>query len=413
MLTLVLERDGCFEMVNREGRLGLGPTKENYPSPRQTKKLNSTGEQVDFTTNFSFPSRDLRIKYYMGDWFNRTLQPNDIPCNEIHGREKVHDSDSAIMWNVGPLEKYVKSHKDWKTDAYLKDSLQVLAANISLAASDVDRRMILVLGDTHSKSNRLPAVAKTRFSRFAIPKKSGKPFFNTIIWPLSINRHHNPVDEYLKLKTEGKVCKWEDKKSSSIWRGGVTGILSDKLLVKNYPNGGWRIQVVKNYFHKNISDVDIAFKKGDGTLTWAPSKYKDVKGFVRDSHISMSDQLKYKYIVTMEGNDVATSLKWQLASNSVVFMARPICVSFAMEDLLVPFVHYVPLNDDYSNLIEMVKWARKNDAKCRWIAEQATQFMEKYWISEEAKKDYILIQQELGEIYHKQFGEAIKSCARK
>lgn len=64
------------------------------------------------------------------------------------------------------------------------------------------------------------------------------------------------------------------------------------------------------------------------------------------------------------------ALKWQLASNSVVFMTRPSVVSFLMEDLLVPYVHYIPLQDDFSDLEDMVRWAKKNDKKARWIANQ-------------------------------------------
>eukprot|EP00585_Thalassiosira_rotula_P025613 CAMPEP_0196250414 /NCGR_PEP_ID=MMETSP0913-20130531/45163_1 /TAXON_ID=49265 /ORGANISM="Thalassiosira rotula, Strain GSO102" /LENGTH=127 /DNA_ID=CAMNT_0041536345 /DNA_START=121 /DNA_END=504 /DNA_ORIENTATION=+ len=124
----------------------------------------------------------------------------------------------------------------------------------------------------------------------------------------------------------------------------------------------------------------------------------------------MEDQLKFKYILMLEGNDVATGLKWQLTSNSVVFMARPNTVSFLMEDLLVPFVHYVPLKDDYSDLIDMVHWARANDEKCKWIANQATLFMQQLWISKEAKRENDAIKKELGETYHRQFGEAVKSC---
>ena len=109
---------------------------------------------------------------------------------------------------------------------------------------------------------------------------------------------------------------------------------------------------------------------------------------------------------------MATGLKWQLASNSVVFMAKPTTVSFLMKDLLLPYVHYVPVKDDYSNLVEMVEWARKHEKRCKWISEQATMYKERLWISDQAKEDNIAIEKELGEIYQRQFGEAIKSCGR-
>ncbi len=208
--------------------------------------------------------------------------------------------------------------------------------------------------------------------------------------------------------------KWKDKQSTLIWRGGVTGVESKlgKTQLTTHSNGGPRIQVVSSYYHQNIKDVDIAFQEGSPTVAWAPYEYRNEANLVRGMHTSMADQLRFKYILMLEGNDVSTGLKWQLASNSIVFMAKPTTVSFAMEDLLIPFVHYVPLKDDYSNIIEMVQWARKNDGKCKWISEQATAYMQRLWMSRRAKKENEMIKKEIGNAYHRQFGEAIQTCAR-
>jgi len=222
------------------------------------------------------------------------------------------------------------------------------------------------------------------------------------------------VDEYIKLHKEGYVPKWKDKKSTLIWRGAVTGTddNSNKKALTTYVDGGPRIQVVKNYYNAKITDVDVAFEKESPTLASAPYEYMNEAELARPG-VNMAGQLKYKYILMLEGNDVATGLKWQLASNSVVFMAKPTTVSFLMEDLLVPFVHYVPLKDDYSNLIEMVHWARMNDKKCKWISDQATLFMQRLWMSKRAKEENDEMKKKLGETYQKQFGEAAKSCARR
>ena len=161
---------------------------------------------------------------------------------------------------------------------------------------------------------------------------------------------------------------------------------NDKIEFTGFPNGP-RTWTEKMYRHANKSDIDVSFNE-----------------------TSMEEQSQFKYILSIEGNDVATGLKWQLTSNSVVFMAAPITVSFAMEDLLVPFVHYVPVKDDYSNLVEMVEWARMNDDKCKWISEQATLYMDQLWNSKEAQDEYVAIQRELGERYHKQFGAISDKC---
>ena len=252
-------------------------------------------------------------------------------------------------------------------------------------------------------------IAKTRFSRFAVAKGTGDAFFKTIIWPLEVSRHYEPIDQYMALYNAGHVPDWGNKTSTLIWRGAVTGMHGDHNLLHTSAEGSTRIQVVSTYYTSNISIVDVAFPKGHQSIRNIPPKFRHVKGYVRE-HGEMVDQLQHKYILSLEGNDVATGLKWQLASNSVVFMAAPSIVSFAMEDTMVPYVHYVPVKADYSDLIEMVEWARKNDRRCKWISEQATLFMERLWIHASAKVENALVRKELGETYHRQFGEAIKKC---
>ena len=368
---------------------------------------NNTRISHQFKTNFTFPSIDERLEYYMGDWYNRTLNPKNISCREIKAKNKIV-SDKPVLWNLQQIEQTILKDrkKNWLVGSYLVNCFDVMNSTeeVDNIASDNNRRaVVLNIGDSHSRSAILPVVAKTRLSRFA-KESDGEFYFKSIMFPLEMGRHYRPVDEYIKLYNARNISAWEEKRQTLIWRGGITG-------VKRRINGGPRIQVVRQYFYGNISQVDIAFQKGSPTLNWVPHAYKQDARLIRETHTSMIDQLKFKYILMLEGNDVATGLKWQLASNSVVFMARPTTVSFLMEDLLVPFVHYVPLKDDYSDIVEMVQWARKNDKKCKWISEQATLYMERLWISKQAKAEYAIIKKKLGDRYHEMFGEALKSCA--
>lgn len=47
-------------------------------------------------------------------------------------------------------------------------------------------------------------------------------------------------------------------------------------------------------------------------------------------------------------------------------------------DLLQPWVHYVPVKRDFSDLAKKVEWLRANDDKARWINEQASLFVKNY-----------------------------------
>jgi hypothetical protein len=54
--------------------------------------------------------------------------------------------------------------------------------------------------------------------------------------------------------------------------------------------------------------------------------------------VDMESLLEYKGIIMIEGNDVASGLKWALLSQSVVLMPPPKHTSWAMEELLEPWI---------------------------------------------------------------------------
>lgn len=62
-------------------------------------------------------------------------------------------------------------------------------------------------------------------------------------------------------------------------------------------------------------------------------------------------------------------------------MPKPVWTSWTMEEKLEPYVHYLPLNDDLSNLDELLEWAANNDKLCQEIAQNgkkyASQFLDK------------------------------------
>jgi hypothetical protein len=123
-----------------------------------------------------------------------------------------------------------------------------------------------------------------------------------------------------------------------------------------------------------------------------------VKGFR-----SVSEQLRYKAVIILEGNDVATGLKWALLSRSVVLMPPPTVTSWAMEELLKPWVHYIPLDPVGSNAEERVQWIVDNDDKARKIAERATLFMYDLMFHPEADSDDMEVKSEIMRRYNEYF----------
>lgn len=81
--------------------------------------------------------------------------------------------------------------------------------------------------------------------------------------------------------------------------------------------------------------------------------------------IPKNKHLHYKFLLSLEGNDVASNLKWILGSNSLCIMPKPRYESWFMEEKLEANVHYALLDDDYGNLDALLEFftAHPKDAK--------------------------------------------------
>jgi hypothetical protein len=92
----------------------------------------------------------------------------------------------------------------------------------------------------------------------------------------------------------------------------------------------------------------------------------------------MSELLGFRYLVSVEGNDVATNLKWALASNSVVLMPPPRVETFFGEGLLRPYVHYIPLRLDTSDLEDKVRYCEAHLSQCEAVAREGRRYAARY-----------------------------------
>lgn len=113
--------------------------------------------------------------------------------------------------------------------------------------------------------------------------------------------------------------------------------------------------------------------------------------------------MEFKGIIMLEGNDVASGLKWALLSQSVVLMPIPKHTSWAMEELLVPWVHYIPLNENATDAAEKMQWVLDHDDVARRISERASLWMEDLVFHPDAAEEDRWIQEEIIRRYRKHF----------
>lgn len=162
---------------------------------------------------------------------------------------------------------------------------------------------------------------------------------------------------------------FHNKKNSLLWRGNIT---------TGYPTNIMRKTLVLRYQNHENSNLDIK-------ATIADSNDEEYNNYIIAKNMNYGEMLQYKFLLSIEGNDVATNLKWCLLSHSVVLMAKPTKCSWFMEDKLIPFKHYVPVDDNYSNIEEMYIWCMNNLKKCKTISKNATKYIEQF-LDEENEK---------------------------
>eukprot|EP01090_Pellita_catalonica_P022682 TRINITY_DN8909_c0_g1_i2.p1 TRINITY_DN8909_c0_g1~~TRINITY_DN8909_c0_g1_i2.p1 ORF type:complete len:391 (-),score=61.40 TRINITY_DN8909_c0_g1_i2:26-1162(-) len=212
--------------------------------------------------------------------------------------------------------------------------------NFCLQAGFGGEIFLFQFGDHHNKADSSMIIKKAR--------KIGD---DGIIFPLRLHRHFGPVKE-----VGGADIPWEKKADKLFWRGCTTSTGIRKKYVWALADRGYDVR-----FHKIVQ----------GRSSWAGKgkKYVDL------SKYPMADMLKNKYLFSVQGNDVATNLKWLLASNSLVIMPTPTVETWAMEGRLEPWVHFVPL-DNPAEIDNVTKWLKENDGKAKAIAQKASEFME-------------------------------------
>lgn len=95
--------------------------------------------------------------------------------------------------------------------------------------------------------------------------------------------------------------------------------------------------------------------------------------------ITLYDHLGYKFILAIEGNDVATNLKWIMSTNSVAVMPRPTCETWFMEGRLIPDYHYIEIKSDYSDLEERLHYYIEHPEKAEAIISHAHEYISQFF----------------------------------
>ena len=185
----------------------------------------------------------------------------------------------------------------------------------------------------------------------------------SILFKLNTKRHFQIISSIPSID-----IPYSQKQNRLVWRGVSTGYgFGNDIPFR--PNS--RETLIQKFCHTTNPQIDIGLS---GLVQNGRTKKQMYQKYVKSS-LSIQDMLKCKYLLSVEGNDVASNLKWCLYSNSVVFMPVPTIESWIMESHLIPYYHYIPIRNDFSDLEEKIQWCDHHPESCERISQQATQYM--------------------------------------
>lgn len=282
--------------------------------------------------NFSYHSRFLSdaLLQTIDKYRIRALVPSESEATRLNYYLKLNESFR--------IEELPESLAPFNKTAYSYDMFRCLWHSTSQRLPNYEFGDVTLVPDT-------PTVVKSR------PIREDKSNSNAVILPLETERH---------LLFPSDNCSYDEKLDQAVWRGACY-----------QPH---RKRFIEKCWGLNRLDIGDTARKQTDARYWR-------------SRMSIREQQRYKIIISLEGNDVASNLKWAMHSNSVVLMPIPKYETWFCEGFLRPFEHYVPLLSNYSDIEDKLDWILDNPNPTKQIIENAHKFTSNFL---DRKRQYAL-----------------------
>jgi hypothetical protein len=89
--------------------------------------------------------------------------------------------------------------------------------------------------------------------------------------------------------------------------------------------------------------------------------------------LDKKQQSSYKYVIEVEGNVSAHRVLTDMLFGSLLLMVDSEYTLW-YSHLLKPYVHYIPIKKDLSDLLSTIVWCKANDEVCEAIAKNSLEF---------------------------------------
>ena len=167
---------------------------------------------------------------------------------------------------------------------------------------------------------------------------------NSVILNLDKNRH------FLFVRDNKP---WRDKKNMTIFRGDLGPRKENRDVFMNR----W-------YGHPMVDAAST--NRSEQHPEWQREK------------LTIGNHLDFKFIMSLEGNDVASNLKWIMSSNSIAVTPCLTQETWFMEGTLIPNYHYIEVKPDFSDLEERLTYYIEHPNEAEAIIQHAHDYISQF-----------------------------------
>lgn len=233
--------------------------------------------------------------------------------------------------------------------------------------------------------------------------RTGTKWTNTIGLPFEWQLHPSQCRKHVKeVAWAGMKNPWDSRKTKLVWRGSPSNCRAPSCVAGEAEGRNAAMERCGDAFEELDCTwrLETWLRMPRGRLVWisrflpdsidaklvmaehsradpALLRFMEEEGLL-DDRKPMMEQCHFKYSIAIEGFVAPDRLYWQLFSGSVVLVPEGPWSVFAIADMLEPFVHFVPVRYDLSDLAEKIAWLQAHDDEAQQIAKNAVAFARRY-----------------------------------
>lgn len=210
------------------------------------------------------------------------------------------------------------------------------------------------------------SIGRTDFSLIAYNRQTYNR--QILLWPLSYH-----VEE--SRKGFGDTIPFLSKQFGVVFRGSCSSPIYPKQLDVRPPiKKTSRYEILLKNHHFSWADLGLTkFHLYEKDPAY-PQEYTDLH-LLDKGDLTREAQMQYKFVLCIEGADISTSFGWALASHCVAIHPYPFLFEVWYFKDLKPWIHFVPIALDGSDLFEVMQWCVFHPKECEKIAITSRNYM--------------------------------------